>query len=83
MISSGSPTDRTGAPGNTPTTPKPLNAPAAAEATSVPCPAEDRPGVELARVAGEVGVRDVDEVVDDRDRDRARRAAARAPESTT
>src|SRR3954471_24176614 len=37
VIVGGRPTDTTGAAGNTPTTPTPLNAPVATDATSVPC----------------------------------------------
>ncbi len=45
VIFSGSPTDSTGAPGNTPTTPKAFSAPDAADATSVPCAARTGPGL--------------------------------------
>ncbi len=45
VIFSGSPIDRIGADGKIPVTPMPLNAPAAAEATCVPCGPSTGPGL--------------------------------------
>src|ERR687894_449238 len=55
VMSTGSPTDRTGAEGNIPTVPTPLNAPAAAEATIVPCGPSTGPGLSWRALAATSG----------------------------